>query len=191
MRIQSTPRVRRRLFARMLSVSVAAYIPRRALGVNSLMLHEFVTSNRDELVRRCRSRVSTRDSPPVTPAGLDHGVPLLLEQLVWALRCEEERPTAQRDRDHRPFSKTPAAVEVSRTAALHGQELLVHGYTAGQVVQDYADICQAITELAKEHQAPVSADELHTLNRFLDSAIADAVAAYGGLTKSRALFARP
>ena len=148
------------------------------------MLHEFVTSNREELVRRCRSKVSERDSPPLTPADLDHGVPLVLEQLVWALRGEEERPAA------RSFSKTPAAVEVSRTAALHGKELLAGGYTAGQVVQDYADIAQAITELAAEHQTPVSVDEFHTLNRFLDGAIADAVASYGGVTRSRELFAK-
>ena len=154
------------------------------------MLYEFVTSNRAELVRRCRSKVSERDSPP-NAAALDHGVPLVLEQLVWALRCEEERPTAQRDRDRRPFSKTPAAVEVSRTAALHGQELLVHGYTAGQVVQDYADIGEAIAELAEEQRASVSIDDAYTLSRFLDSAIADAVASFGGGTKARELFARP
>jgi hypothetical protein len=154
------------------------------------MLHEFVSSNREELVRRCRSKVSERDSPPLTTADLDHGVPLVLEQLVWALRSEEESPALPRDRHRRPSSKTPAAVEVSRTAALHGKELLVGGYTAGQVVQDYADIAQAITELAAEHQTPVSVDEFHTLNRFLDSAIADAVASYGGVTKSRELFAK-
>jgi len=148
------------------------------------MLHEFVTVNRDELVRRCRLKVSERDSPPLATAELDHGVPLVLEQLVWALRGEEEKPAA------RSFGKTPAAVEVSRTAALRGKELLAGGYTAGQVVQDYADIVQAITELAAEHQAAVSGDEFHTLNRFLDGAIADAVASYGGVTKSRALFAK-
>ena len=136
------------------------------------MLHEFVSSNRDELVRRCRSRVSERDSPPRTPAGLDHGVPLVLEQLVRALRG------------------TPAALEVSRTAALHGKALREQGYTAGQVVQDYADIANTIAELAAEHHAAVTAGELEALNRFLDSVIADAVASYGGLTKSRELFAR-
>jgi hypothetical protein len=36
----------------------------------------------------------------------------------------------------------------------------------------------------------VSADEFHTLNRFLDGAIADAVASYGGVTKSRVLFGK-
>lgn len=155
------------------------------------MLHEFLTSNRDELVRRCRSRVSERDSPPRTPAALDHGVPLVLEQLVWALRGEEESPASQRGRNHAPSRSTPATVEVSRTAALHGKELREQGYTAGQVVQDYADISQAITELATERHAPVTVEEFHSLNRFLDSAIADAVASYGNLTKSRELFARP
>jgi len=137
------------------------------------VLHEFVTSYRDELARRCRARVSERGSPSVAAAGPQHGVPLVLEQLVRALRSEEQNPR-----------------EVSRTAALHGKELREQGYTAGQVVQDYADISQAITELATECHAPVTVEELHSLDRFLDSAIADAVASYGGLTKSRDLFAR-
>jgi len=135
---QTTPPERLRLFASRLkeiSSGVAAHIPRSAFAVSWLVLHEFLTSNRDELVRRCRSRVSERDSPPRTPAGLDHGVPLVLEQLVWALRA--------------PSRNTPATVEVSRTAALHGKELREQGYTAGQVVQDYADISNAIAELAK------------------------------------------
>jgi hypothetical protein len=155
------------------------------------MLHEFVSSNRAELVRRCQSKVSERDSPPREAPGLDHGVPLVLEQLVWALRSEQERPTPPRNPSRRPSARTPAAVEVSRTAALHGKELRGQGYTAGQVVQDYADIGEAIAELAAEQHASVSIDDAHTLSRFLDSAIADAVAAFGGLTKSRELFARP
>lgn len=58
------------------------------------MLHEFVTSNRDELIRRCRSKVSKRDSPPVTPTELEHGVPLVLEQLG---RCVARRKTLRRN----------------------------------------------------------------------------------------------
>jgi hypothetical protein len=149
-----------------------------------VVLHEFVSSNREELAGRCRSKVSERGSPPIAAPGLQHGVPLVLEQLVWALRCEEET-------NHKPSRSTPATVEVSRTAALHGKELREQGYTAAQVVQDYADISDAIAELAAERHAPVTAEELRSLDRFLDSAIADAVAAYGNLTKSRALFARP
>jgi hypothetical protein len=153
------------------------------------VLHEFLASHHDELVRRCRSRVSERDSPPVSPAGTEHGVPLVLEQLVWALRAEAEIPASQRGRNR--ARSTPATLEVSRAAAMHGKELREQGYTAGQVVQDYADISSAIAELAKERNAPLGVEELASLDRFLDSAIADAVASYGGLTKARALFARP
>src|SRR5688572_7813493 len=144
-----------------------------------VVLHDFVTSNRDELVRRCRSMSSERGAPAFTPAGPDHGVPLVLEQLASALRCEVTPPRS-----------TPATIEVSRTAVLHGKALREQGYTAGQVVQDYADISQAITELAAERRAPVTVEELHSLDRFLDSAIADAVASYGNLTRSRELFAK-
>jgi len=44
-----------------------------------------------------------------------------------------------------------------------------------QVVHDYGDLCQAVTEMAFEHQVPVQAIEFQTLNRCLDNAIADAV----------------
>ena len=70
-------------------------------------------------------------------------------------------------------------MESSRTAALHGAELLAKGYTVDQVVHGYGDICQSITELAKEKRAPITVDEFHTFNRLLDNAIADAVSSYG------------
>ena len=143
------------------------------------MLHDFLSSNRAELIRRCRSKVSRRDSPPVTPTELEHGVPLFLEQLVWALRCEQESPGLDRDRMFGPVYKSPAAVESSRTAAIHGKELLDSGYTVDQVVHDYGDICQAITELAHEKNAPVAVEEFRTFNRLLDDAIADAVSSFG------------
>ena len=143
------------------------------------MLHDFLSSNRAELIRRCRSKVSKRDAPPVTPAELEHGVPLFLEQLVWALRCEQESPGLDRDRIFGPLNKTPAAVENSRTAALHGKELLDDGYSVDQVVHDYGDICQSITELAQEKNAPVTIEEFRTFNRLLDNAIADAVGSFG------------
>jgi hypothetical protein len=49
------------------------------------------------------------------------------------------------------------------------------GYTVSQAVHDYGDICQAITELALEQKAPITVKEFHTLNRCLDTAIAEAV----------------
>ena len=143
------------------------------------MLHEFLTSNRDELIRRCRSKVSKRDSPPVTPSELEYGVPLFLDQLVEALRCDQASAAPGRAVICRPLEKTPVAVESSRTAALHGEELLAKGYTVDQVVHGYGDICQSVTELARRSDAPITVDEFHTFNRLLDNAIADAVSSYG------------
>jgi hypothetical protein len=134
------------------------------------MLHEFLSSNRDDLIRRCRSKVSKRSSPPVTESELEYGVPLILGQLVEALRYAEAPESGP---------KSPGAAENSRTAALHGKELLDEGYTVDQVVHNYGDICQSVTELATEKNAPITVDEFHTFNRLLDNAIADAVSSYG------------
>ena len=137
------------------------------------MLHEFLTSNREELIKRCRSKVRHRESPPASAAQLDNGVPLFLGQLVDALRQEHEQPAWD------VIGRASVAVESSRTAALHGRELLALGYSVAQVVHGYGDICQSVTELAAEQDAPVTVDEFHTFNRLLDNAIADAVASYG------------
>jgi signal transduction histidine kinase len=48
-----------------------------------------------------------------------------------------------------------------------------------QVVHDYGDLCQAITELAVEQAAPITTTEFRTLNGCLDNAIADAVTRFG------------
>jgi signal transduction histidine kinase len=61
------------------------------------------------------------------------------------------------------------------TAAQHGKALLALGFSVDQVVHDYGDLCQAITDLAIERDAPFLVDEFRTLNRCLDNAIADAV----------------
>jgi hypothetical protein len=143
------------------------------------MLHEFLNANRDELIRRCRSKVSTRGSPPVTASELEYGVPLFLGQLVDALRCEEADSRSGRAVVPGPWNRTAGAMESSRTAGLHGEELLAKGYTVDQVVHGYGDICQSITELASETNAPVTVEEFHTFNRLLDNAIADAVSSYG------------
>ena len=138
------------------------------------MLHEFLYSHRNELIRRCRQRVAKRFAPAAIPPTLDHGVPLFLQQISDTLRREQF--TLVRE-DSEPEA-TPASSEIARAAALHGAELLHLGYSVDQVVHDYGDICQAVTELAIERKAFIQADEFRTLNRCLDAAIADAVTAF-------------
>jgi hypothetical protein len=76
-------------------------------------------------------------------------------------------------------SETPFPTSaIGCSAAQHGRELLAEGYNLSQVVHDYGDICQAITELALDRKAPITVKEFHTLNRCLDTAIAEAIAEY-------------
>jgi hypothetical protein len=74
--------------------------------------------------------------------------------------------------------------ELRETAARHGLELERHGFSIGQVVHGYGDLCQAIMDLAFRLEAPVQASEFRTLNWCLDNAIADAVT---GFCSQRAL----
>jgi hypothetical protein len=138
------------------------------------MLHEFLTSNRQLLISRCREKVAKRFEPTETHPTIDHGVPLFLQQLVETLRAEQD--TEIRTVDAEP---TPAPTEIGRAAALHGAELLRRGFSVDQVVHDYGDVCQCVTALAVEQDTPISTDEFRTLNRCLDNAIADAVASFG------------
>jgi hypothetical protein len=139
------------------------------------MLHEFVTANRKALIARCKEKVAKRFQPSAIPAAVDHGVPLFLQQLVDTLRAEQLTGS----RDPAGPAPTPAPTEIGRAAALHGAELLRLGYTVDQVVHDYGDVCQSVTDLAVEQKAVISTDEFRTLNRCLDNAIADAVTSYG------------
>jgi signal transduction histidine kinase len=126
------------------------------------MLHDFIDLHRAEIVTRCRAKVAARSIPPPTEAEMDYGVPLFLDQLVAALRLG--------------LSSSP---EIGESAVRHGHDLLRLGFTVSQVVHDYGDICQAITDLALEVHAPISTEDFRTLNRCLDDAIAGAVTEYG------------
>jgi hypothetical protein len=75
--------------------------------------------------------------------------------------------------------------DIAMTAARHGQELASHDFTIEQVVQDYGDLCQSITELAVERAAPITVREFGSLNNTLDKAIASAVASYSAQHEAR------
>lgn len=126
------------------------------------MLFEFIVTNRDEIIRRCRVKVASRSMPPPTEEEIDYGVPVFLDQLLDALN-----------------GRTSGNTEIHKTALQHGHELLLQGFTVSQVVHDYGDVCQAITELAVEKDAPIATDDFRMLNRCLDDAIAGAVTEYG------------
>ena len=129
------------------------------------MLNDFIASHRQELIERTRSKVALRGAPNASNDELENGVPLFLTQLghVFAREAAHSVPDG--------------SVMGSEATAL-GSELLGKGYSIAQVVHNYGDICQAITELAVERGIRISTEDFHTLNRCLDEAIASAVTEY-------------
>jgi signal transduction histidine kinase len=125
------------------------------------VLYEFIAANREEIIARTRRKVAARPSPRATQEELHHGVPLFLTQLVETLRLSEDDGAA-----------------IGESASKHGGEQLRRGFTVGQVVHGYGDVCQSVTELAQEKDARITAEDFHTFNRCLDDAIARAVTEY-------------
>jgi signal transduction histidine kinase len=130
------------------------------------MLHEFVSTNCKEILLKARAKAAARTSPPASTQELENGIPMFLGQLSETLRLKASRAPISTD-------------AIGSTAARHGRELLGLGFTVSQVVHDYGDVCQAVTELAMEKKATISSEEFHTLNRCLDDAIAESVTEYG------------
>jgi len=125
------------------------------------LLHEFLSTNTQEIITRTRAKVATRTNPVPDKVELKNGVPLFLSQLIDRLRLA-----------------TLDSVAIEKSATRHGGELLAMGFTVSQVVHGYGDVCQAITQLAEETNAPITVDEFNTLNRCLDDAIANSVTEY-------------
>jgi signal transduction histidine kinase len=143
------------------------------------MLHDFLSAHRAELILRCRTKVAQRTAPKPTDAELEFGIPLFLDQLTETLRIEQTgQPMRSRAVSGASGGADASVSRVGRSAALHGGELMRHGFSIDQVVHDYGDLCQSITDLAFERQAPIEVDEFRTLNRSLDNAIAAAVTEY-------------
>jgi hypothetical protein len=129
------------------------------------MLHDFVIQYREALIERTRAKVTRRAAPRATTHELVNGIPLFLTQLGNKLKQEAAQ-----------FAADDSGIGSSAT--LHGSELLQQGFSIAQVVYDYGDLCQAITELALELRVPIATEDFQTLNQCLDDAIASAVTEY-------------
>ncbi len=149
------------------------------------MMQDFLENNRDELIARCKAKVALRPRRASTEEQLGHGVPLFLDQLTRTLRAERDGQQGESLRISGASGGDLASLsEMGVSASAHGKELLKLGFSVDQVVHAYGDLCQAITDLAYERDAPFSIDEFRTLNRCLDNAIADAVSEFSLLHDS-------
>jgi signal transduction histidine kinase len=126
------------------------------------MLVDFITAHQKTLAARTRA-TSAMLHHTLPAAESPEWMPLFIHHLTENLRDKADAPSSQR---------------LGAAAAHRGSELLGRGYTVAEVVHDYGALCQAITELAAEKHANISAEEFRRLNRCLDDAIAEAVTEY-------------
>jgi signal transduction histidine kinase len=138
------------------------------------MLHSFLTANRNLLIERCRALAAARMQSDRGESKISHGMPLFLDQLIETLIIEQN-PDSARSRSLSGVSGGGTPSEIADAATLRSRELLKSGFALEQVVREYGDVCQAVTNLAFETHAPIAVEEFRTLNRCLDNAIAGAV----------------
>ncbi len=135
------------------------------------MLHDLLTVHRAELIDRCILKAARRQGRPK----LEQGVAPLLDAFTEALRTNQqtEQPPGGDVRDD-----APATAVLGDVAARHGLELSRRGFPVEEVAYSYGDLCQAITDLALEYDAPIRIEEFRALNLCLDNGIADALKAF-------------
>ena len=121
--------------------------------------------------------VSRRSGPKLLLPELTHGIPIFIDQIINTLAIEQgpEFPHGRLEAGCNSGASVSGVVEM---AILHGRDLRDEGFTLEQVIRDYGDVCQAVTSLASETGARISAEEFHTFNRLLDDAMAAAVTEY-------------
>jgi len=129
------------------------------------MLSRFLEANRVELIERCLAKVALRAAPASATSDLAYGIPVFLAQLIERLRADDEPDPL--------LAHDPSGIAAS--ARRHGDEMMHGGFTVDQVVHDYGDLCQAITELATETGTRISSGDFRLLNLCLDDAIAGAI----------------
>jgi signal transduction histidine kinase len=140
------------------------------------MLDEFLISNRETLIDRCKVKVALRPAPKASKLELEYGIPLFLDQLIKTLQMERaSNQVGSRKVSGTSGGGNPIFSEIGESATRHGSDLLKGGFTIDQVVHDYGDLCQAITDLASETDTAIHVNEFRIFNRCLDNAIADAV----------------
>ena len=140
------------------------------------MLYQFLANNRAILIGRCIKKVAQRSKRAATAEQLKNGIPIFIDQLTRTLLAEQRNQEAASLEISGPAGGDASNLsEMGLSATAHGKALLHLGYSVDQVVHDYGDLRQAITDLAFERDAPFSIEEFRTLNRCLDNVMADAV----------------
>ena len=116
-----------------------------------MMLYQFVNSNRDELILRCREKVTKRFPPIGVPAVVEHGVPMAEGPSLDVLAREPNRRAVGQDAGERElFGRRPVnrrllrIVERASPAIAPPLELAMHVEAVGRDEQRVVELAKPI-----------------------------------------------
>ena len=121
---------------------------------------DVIRDNREALERRSREIFLARAVRRPTEEELNHGIPILIDQVAESLNSDVGAVPEQAIED---------------VATKHGGHLFGLGFTIGELVHAYGAVCQALMELGGQRGAAFTPHDYELLNRILDVAIAAAV----------------
>lgn len=156
----------------------------------SVMLHDFINSNRSEILEKCAVLSDFKgDREPSQVESLGQ-IQVFIDQLVEKLRVEDALIRAVSSRSTEassPALESTASLEneMAASASTHGGELHEQGFSVDEVIRNYGSVCQAVTTLASETNESITASEFRCMNFCLDDAIANAVLAFFRLELGR------
>ena len=158
------------------------------------MLDTFLIENRNEILKYCEAKSRAAREGLPSSSKLKRGLPIFFTQLIEVLhKNAKPKKVDMSPKIHKTRHTNVERLKLSRqaqrkmkgdrviitkTAAVHGAELLRLGYTISQVVHAYGALCQSITEIAHEKRIKISSIDFQSFNLCLDIAIAGAVTAY-------------
>ena len=122
---------------------------------------ELVTNHRRLVEERTRELFLAVPGPKAI-AKDDNGIPIVIDQLVDALRRGDHAPEDQ----------------IAGVATKYGRLLCARGVTVGELVGVYSAIREAVTKVGQELNMSFSNREFEMLNRVLDTAISASVTEY-------------
>lgn len=141
------------------------------------MLSEFLSENKKEIIKLCKTKVLEASESKPTSALLDAGLPIFYDEVIEVLQRTSDSPNS----DNHTFT-----IErfTQGDAAAHGKESLRLGYTISQVVHAYGAVCQCITEYAQFKSQTITPQEFRDFNLSLDLVIAEAVTEFNRIQKN-------
>jgi signal transduction histidine kinase len=139
-------------------------------------VHQFLAANRVLILERSKSLAERRNARSTVMVNIHSALPSLLVQITLMIRAQQQAGS-EPQRGGIERGDTVDSL-IGRSAAATGWALSEIGLPIEDIVLGYGDLCQAITELAVEFDAPFSVAQFRILNLCLDTAIANAVKAF-------------